>query len=139
MNSFGLKRTQILILLLGFSGLSGCSPSNQPQKKTPTNGEQAVLIHFDPAHAPGGKLSPEALTDLEDKLADVIERRGLGEFDGHEFALDGAGATFYMYGPDAEKLFAGIEAILRKDPRCRNARVQIRRGSPGTPAREIFM
>ena len=74
---------------------------------------------------------------MEDKLTAEINRLGLGEFDGDEFAVDGTRATFYMYGPDADRLFAGIEPTLRSDSRCRNARVEIRRGVPGTPVREV--
>jgi hypothetical protein len=42
-----------------------------------------------------------------------------------------------MYGPDAEKLFAAIEAVLRGYPLCQRARVEIRRGGPGAKSREI--
>ena len=41
------------------------------------------------------------------------------------------------YGPDAERLFAAIESSLRAYPLCQHARVEIRRGPPGAPAREV--
>jgi hypothetical protein len=128
----------VVIVLVGVICIPGCSQlSNQPEKAASTGGDQAVLIHFDPANAPDGKLTPKGLADLEDKLIAEIDRLGLGEFDGNEFAVDGTSATFYIYGPDADRLFAGIEPTLRSDPRCRNARVEIRRGVPGAPVREV--
>ena len=45
--------------------------------------------------------------------------------------------TLFMYGPDAERLFAGVEATLRAYPLCRGARVVIRRGGPGAATREV--
>ena len=35
--------------------------------------------------------------------------------------------TVFMYGPDAERLYSGIEPVLRAYPLCQNARVIIRR------------
>ncbi len=131
------SRTVVSFLLLGFAAIAGCSPSNHGKETGTTHTEQSVLIQFDPASAPGGKLTPTGLADLEDKLITIIERHGLGEYDGNEFAVDGTSATFYMYGPDAEQLFAGIEPTLRSDPRCRNARIEIRRGGPGSIVREF--
>jgi hypothetical protein len=95
------------------------------------------LLLLDPANVPGGKLTPTGLADLEDVLTAVINRGRFGEFDGDEFAVDGTSATVYMYGPDAERLFEGIEPALRSDPRCQNARVEIRHGGPGSIVREI--
>jgi hypothetical protein len=129
-----------VIVLLGVLCIAGCSrPSNQIEKAASKPGEQAVLVHFDPVSAPDGKLTPKGFADLEDKLIAEIDRLSIGEFDGNEFAVDGTSATFYMYGPDADRLFAGIEPTLRSDPRCRNARVEIRRGVPGAPVREVRM
>jgi hypothetical protein len=42
-----------------------------------------------------------------------------------------------MHGPDAEKLFAAIEPVLRGYPLCQHARVVIRRGGPEAPSREV--
>ena len=57
---------------------------------------------------------------LEDRPESAIEQGDLGEFDGDEF---GPGiVTLYMYGADAEKLFAGIHTILEDDPFAKGAR-----------------
>ena len=97
----------------------------------PTKGgeEQAVLVHLD-----GQGLSAEVyerydLVTIDDQLTAVLEGKGLGDYDGDE--IGEGGATLFLYGPDAERLFAAIEPTLRAYPLCRNARVVIRRGGPG--------
>jgi hypothetical protein len=91
--------------------------------------DQAVLVHL------VGRHSPAELGAIEDQLRAVIERHGLGEFDGNE--IGATSATLYMYGPDAERLFVGIEATLRGHPLTQNSRVEIRRGGPGAEQREV--
>src|SRR5262249_42745499 len=88
---------------------------------------QAVLVHL--------VGYTHDLTTLEDQLIEVIEAGALGEFDGNE--VRPAMTTLFMYGPDAERLFAGIESTLRASPFCRNARVVVRRGGPGADQREV--
>jgi hypothetical protein len=70
-------------------------------------------------------------------LIEVIEHDKLGEFDGNEVGV--GGATLFMYGLDAEKLFAGIEATLRSYPLCKGARVVIRYGGPGAEQRQLML
>jgi hypothetical protein len=99
--------------------------------------EQAVLVHLD-----GVRLSDEVyeqhdLATLEDQLASAIEQRGLGEYDGNEVGAERT--TLYMYGPDAEKLFAGVEPVLRAYPLCRGAHVAIRHGGPGSSQRDLTL
>lgn len=77
------------------------------------------------------------LATVEDKLIDVIEETELGEFDGKE--IGPKGTTLYMYGADAEKLFTGIESVLRGYPLCPKARVIIRHGGPGANQREVTL
>ena len=109
-------------------------------KKTSDKGQselaqQAVLVYLDGANLPDHIYEEYDLSSIEDKLVDVIERHGLGEFDGNE---TWPGETIlFMYGPDAERLFAGIEQTLRDYPLCQGARVEIRRGGPGAPQREV--
>ncbi len=99
--------------------------------------DQAVLVYLD-----GQGLSEEVYSEydtstLEDQLMEVIELNSLGKFDGNEF---GQGeAILFMYGPDAEALFTGIESILRAYPLCQKARVVIRQGGPGAPQREVHL
>jgi len=109
------------------------SPEPPP---TPTGGEdQAVLVHLDGRGLPPETYEQYDLMTIEDELEAALEGRGLGEFDGNEIGADGA--TLFLYGRDAERLFAAIEPSLRAYPLCRNARVEIRKGPPGAPAREV--
>jgi len=97
--------------------------------------EQAVLVFLDGTGLPDGIYRECDLATIEDRLSEVIECNRLGEFDGNE--IGSGGATLFMYGPDAERLFEGIEGILRDYPLCRGARVVIRYGEPGSREREL--
>ena len=114
----------------------------RPATKTPARPpagpmDQTVLVHLDGQTLPAEVYRDHDLLTLEGQLSDAIEAQGLGEFDGNE--IGDPGATLFMYGPDAERLFAGIEAILRAYPLCKNARVVIRRGGPGAEEREVLL
>ena len=53
---------------------------------------------------------------LEQELTKVIAEAGVGVYDGHEIALlDGDDAYLFMYGPDADKLFAAVQPTLQGD------------------------
>jgi hypothetical protein len=77
---------------------------------------QAVLVHLDGVGLPAAVYEQCDLATIEGQLTGVIQRERLGEFDGNE--VGGSGATLYMYGPDAERLFSGIQATLRAYPLC---------------------
>ncbi|HVV84934.1 MAG TPA: hypothetical protein VHE35_17845, partial [Kofleriaceae bacterium] len=77
------------------------------------------------------------LATIEERLECVLDRHGVGELDGNDVGPDGA--TIYMYGPDAERLFAVVHRTLRAYPLCRGARVVIRRGGPGAEEREVVL
>jgi hypothetical protein len=96
---------------------------------------QAVLVHLDGQGLPDEVYEEHDLATLEDQLGAAIDAGGLGEYDGNDVGDEGA--TLYMYGPDAERLFAAIEATLRAYPLCKNARVVVRAGGPGAPEREV--
>jgi hypothetical protein len=73
--------------------------------------QQAVLVHLDASGLPDHIYQEYDLATIEEKLIKVMDREGLGEFDGNEV---GPGeTTLFMYGSDAERLFAGIEQTLR--------------------------
>jgi hypothetical protein len=99
--------------------------------------EQAVLVYLDSTGLPERVYEECDLATIEDQLSEIIERDQLGEFDGNE--VGPAGATLFMYGPDAERLFAAVEATLRAYPLCQNARVVVRRGAPGSSQREVTL
>jgi len=105
------------------------------QKSATPRSEQAVIVHVDSTGLPEDVYEHYDLATIEDRLIKVIKEDQLGEFDGNEVGRDEA--TLYMYGPDAERLFAGIESTLREYPLCQGARVEIRRGAPGAPLREV--
>ncbi len=111
----------------------GENPSDDQQ--TERQPEQAVLVHLDGTGLPDQVYEEYDLATLEDQLIDVIERDGLGGFDGNEIGPEET--TLYMYGPDAQRLYTGIEQTLRAYPLCQGARVEIRRGGPGAEQREV--
>jgi hypothetical protein len=98
---------------------------------------QAVLVHLDGEGLPDQVYEDHDVSTLEAQLERAVQDGALGEVDGHE---SGPGeTTVYLYGPDAEKLFAGVEAVLRRNPLCQGARVVIRRGAPGAEARVVVL
>jgi hypothetical protein len=98
---------------------------------------QAVLVYLQGSGLPQEVYDEYDLATLEDQLMEVIELNVLGEFDGNEFGHEGV--TLFMYAPDAERLFAGIEPVLRAYPLCKNATVTIRYGAPGAPERKLLL
>lgn len=48
---------------------------------------------------------------LEDQIIEAVDRAGVGAVDGHGFG-DGV-AELFVYGPDAEALFAALENVVR--------------------------
>ena len=77
--------------------------------------EQAVLLHLPlTSEKFGTATDQEAVRALGDQLEQVIADASAGEFDGDEFG--GNKCVLFMYGPDADRLFALIEPILRAAP-----------------------
>jgi hypothetical protein len=74
--------------------------------------EQAVIVHirFENSEADSSEQL-ESILVLENCLTKAIEEINVGEFDGDE-AGQGE-VTLYMYGPDANRLFATVEPLLR--------------------------
>ena len=77
------------------------------------------------------------LVTLEDQLEEALATGEVGEYDGNEFGP--RETVFYLYGPDASRLFQVIEPILRAYPLCQGARVLIRPGGPEAKGREIHV
>lgn len=72
----------------------------------------AVIVHLRLTDdSVGHEAEREAIFQLEDRLADIIEGQQLGEFDGNEFG--GGECTLYMYGSDADRMFNAISPILK--------------------------
>jgi hypothetical protein len=93
--------------------------------------EHAVIVHFD-----YGSRDLQRLFELEDQLESAIEAHGVGEFDGNEIAVDGSDGRLYMYGPDADRLFAVIRPVLAATTVITNAVATLRHGPPEEGVRE---
>jgi hypothetical protein len=94
--------------------------------------EHAVLVQF--AY---GSTDLSRLFALEERLEQLIEHAGVGEFDGNDLAADGSDGTLYMYGPDADALFAVVRPALEATDFMRGARVRLRYGPPKDGVREV--
>lgn len=96
--------------------------------------EEAVLIHLTANDLPDEIYQKYDVSTLEDQINKVIQENGLGEYDGNEHGP--SETIIYLYGPDAEKLFSSIKPVLENYPLCKNAKVIIRKGGPGSEQRE---
>jgi hypothetical protein len=94
--------------------------------------EHAVIVTFD-----YGSTDLEPLFELEDQLEDDIDEAEAGEYDGNEIAADGSDGTLYMYGPDADALFAAVEETLRAATCIKNAVATLRYGPPEDGVKQV--
>jgi hypothetical protein len=94
--------------------------------------EQAVIIEFN-----YGLYEDEPFYELSAKLCDLVEESGLGEYDGHEIAMDNKDGSFYMYGPDAKKLYEVVRETIERTPFMKGANIRLRFGPPEIGAKEI--
>lgn len=84
----------------------------------------------------GTNEEQDSIHELGARLERCIADAGAGEFDGEEFGA--GGCTLYMYGPDADRLFAAVEASLRASRHAKGSFVQKRYGPAGDPSvREV--
>lgn len=99
----------------------------------PEQAEHAVLVRLKLSNAEfGDSHERQAIHALSDQLQSAIRRANAGEFDGDEFG-DGT-CTLYMYGPDADELFAAVEAELRGSRLTRGGHVIKRYGAATDPS-----
>ena len=91
-----------------------------------------MLVHFG-----YGSTDLSRLLSLEERLDAAITVAGVGELDGNEVATDGSDGTLYMYGPDADALFAVVRPVLEATDFMRGARVRLRYGPPADGVREV--
>ena len=110
-----------------FEKLFGKNKTYSPQEP-----EHAVIVHF-----LYEMDSLEPLYQLEDALEKHINKEGVGEFDGHEIAVDLSDGFLYMYGTNAETLFKAVKPILEKSNFMRGAVAKLRFGPPEEGIREI--
>jgi hypothetical protein len=102
------------------------------KNKTVKEPEHAVIIRF-----LYGTDRLEPLHRLEKELEKSIEQEGVGEYDGHEIAVDHSDGFLYMYGPNAEKLFKTVEPILEQTDFMNGAIAKLRFGPPKDGVKEI--
>lgn len=93
--------------------------------------EHAVIVNFE-----YGSTDLDPMFALEARLEQAISDAGAGEFDGNEIATDGSDGSFYMYGPDADRLFAAVRPVLESAGFMQGARVKLRYGKVQSGARE---
>ena len=98
--------------------------------------QQAVLVYLPLSDDEfGDEEEREDLFELEDRLIAAIEEAAAGIFDGNEFG--GGECVLFMYGPDADRLFAAVEPVLRAYEPARGGWAIKRYGPPDDPdARE---
>ncbi len=94
--------------------------------------DQAVIIEFN-----YGLVEDEPFYKLSDKLRVLVDESGLGEYDGHEMAMDNSDGSFYLYGPDAKKLYDVVKETIEKIPFMEGANITLRFGPPETGVKEV--
>jgi hypothetical protein len=104
-------------------------------KKAAEREEHAVLVYLDGIGLPDNVYQECDTSTLEDMISPILESKGLGEFDGTETGPKET--TLFLYGSDADRLFAGVEPVLRSYPLCKGACVILRYGGPGAPQNEL--
>ena len=105
------------------------------QPAAPVGEDHAVIVHFGMSDDEFGSEAERAtLGDLGDRLADVVARAGVGEFDGDEFG--NGEAVLYLYGPDHEQLWRIVEPEVLAST-VRPSFALLRPGGPDVAARRL--
>lgn len=94
--------------------------------------EQAIIVTFN-----YGIKSLTPLHNLERELERIIEEKGVGDYDGHEIAVDYSDGFLYMYGPNVEELFEAVKSTLVSTEFLKGAEVKLRFGPPEDGVKEI--
>ncbi len=98
---------------------------------------QAVIVYLPLSdNHIGSPHEREALFDLQEQMMRAVGDSGAGEFDGDMW---GEGeCRLYMYGPDADGVFAAVERLLKSCPLASRGYAVKRYGGAGDPdAREV--
>ena len=94
--------------------------------------EHAVIIYFD-----YGIEELEPIHQLGDELEIIISENNVGEYDGHEIAMDYSDGSLYMYGPNAENLYKSIKSTLEETEFLKGAVAKLRFGPSEDGVKEI--
>jgi hypothetical protein len=87
--------------------------------------EHALIVYFR-----YGQSSLDPLHALEEKLRIAISQADVGEYDGHEIAMDLRDGSLYMYGIDAYNLYSVVEPILETSSFMMGATARLCFGPP---------
>jgi hypothetical protein len=99
-------------------------PSGERQASEPE--QHAVLLHLRLAGVWPAEGEAARFHELQDRLMEAIDRAGVGELDGDEF---GEGeCVVYMYGPNADRLWAAFAPVLKGEPLARGGFAVLRYG-----------
>lgn len=111
------------------SNLSGFFIEASPG--SPREQKHSVIVHFQ-----YGRSDWQPIYDLEDQLRGAIDNAGVGEYDGHEVAVDDSDGYLFMYGPDADRLFDAVRPLLEACDFMQGATVRLQYGPPEDWVRE---
>ncbi len=108
----------------------------KPTPEEPDSNEQAVIVEFK-----YGFPNLDRLFEVDDLLEAAAEKSGAGEHDGHEIAVDLSDGSYYLYGPDADKLYEAIRPVLESQDFTKRAKVTLRYGPPedGVPEKVVIV
>ena len=71
----------------------------------------------------------EPLYELEQSLGEALDEAGVGDYDGHEMAIDGKTGEMVMTGPDARAIWEAVHPVLETARFMRGAEAELRLGS----------
>jgi hypothetical protein len=117
---------RLLMALATLLGMGGDSPSTRADA---IKHEEAVIVHFD-----YGQKDWSPFFEFEKHLEEAIAKAAVGEYDGNELATDGSDGSMYIYGPDADALFAIVKPRLVAASFLKNIVVTLRYGAVNDPA-----
>ena len=100
------------------------SPADAPKVQA------LVIVIDDPEPHPGCDIST-----IEDALMEVADEQGLGKWLSHNISFDKPRFEILFGSPDAERLFAAVEGILREYPLTRRALIEIWHDGQPSPVR----
>jgi len=130
------------IACLLMAGVTALSAAIQPCVKANMSGridqqtEQAVIAYLKLSDNDLGQPDErDSVHALGEQLERLIKEQQAGEYDGDEFG--GGYAKLYMYGPDANKLFAAVIDAIKKHSFRRGSYVIRRFGKPGAKEERI--
>lgn len=111
----------------------------QPKTDGAAPAEHAVILWITYEALPNGMPADVEVVNrmhqLQHRLESATKTAGVGDLDGDEFG--GGGCSIYMYGPDADALWAVIAPILEHERFPKGSHATRRYGSArGSNARE---